>query len=63
MAIKRLFLRILILILLIAPVSGYGADFYYAKVADISDRKSILDRLSFKGTFITCEGRSYRRKQ
>ena len=45
---KQLFIRILFLILLIVPVSGYGADFYDAKVADISDRKyepAVIDLL------------------
>lgn len=35
----------------------------WGKIFEASTATAILDRLSFKGTFITCEGRSYRRKQ
>ncbi len=36
---KQIFLKLSFLILLIAPVSSYAADFHDAQVADISDRK------------------------
>lgn len=35
----------------------------WGRIFEASTATAILDRLSFKGTFITCEGRSYRRKQ
>lgn len=35
----------------------------WGKIFEAATATAILDRLSFKGTFITCEGRSYRRKQ
>lgn len=35
----------------------------WGKIFESATATAILDRLSFKGTFITCEGRSYRRKQ
>ena len=37
--------------------SGWG------KIFEAGTATAILDRLSFKGTFITCEGSSYRRKK
>jgi len=35
----------------------------WGKLFEASTATAILDRLTFKGTFITCEGRSYRRKR
>ena len=35
----------------------------WGKIFESSTATAILDRLSFKGTFITCEGRSYRTKR
>jgi len=35
----------------------------WSRIFEASTATAILDRLSFKGTFITCEGRSYRRKR
>jgi DNA replication protein DnaC len=34
----------------------------WSRIFDAATATAILDRLSFKGTFITCEGGSYRRK-
>lgn len=34
----------------------------WGKIFEAATATAILDRLSFKGTFITCEGKSYRRK-
>lgn len=34
----------------------------WGKIFEAATATAILDRLSFKGTFITCEGTSYRRK-
>lgn len=35
----------------------------WGKIFEASTATAILDRLSLKGTFVTCEGRSYRRKR
>lgn len=35
----------------------------WGRIFEASTATAILDRLSFKGTFITCEGRSYRSKR